>query len=87
MTSNSAAHYRVTSLITVGYAEGRVHNYRYHSPVCFSKYFSFHCLFPPLFLIAIEYAELQMLVLAVFFLIVGVIYSFHLVKITCLFHF
>lgn len=75
MPSNSAADYRVTSLITVGCAEGRVHNYRHHSPVCLSKC-SFHCLFLPLFLIAMEYAELQMLVLAVFFLIPGVIYSF-----------
>lgn len=75
MPSNSAAGYRVTSLITVGYAEGRVHNYTYHSPVCLSEY-SFHCLFLPLFLMAMEYAKLQMLVLAVFFLIPGVIYSF-----------
>lgn len=66
------SHYR-------GYAEGRVHNYRYHSPVGFSKSFSFLCLFfffLALFLIAMEYAELQMLLLAVFFLIPGVIYSF-----------
>ncbi|KAL2298841.1 hypothetical protein Nmel_014447 [Mimus melanotis] len=75
MPSNSAADYRVTSLITVGYAEGRVCNHRYHSPACSSKYCSLHCLFFPLFLIAMEYAELQMLLLAVFFLIPGVIYS------------
>lgn len=76
MPSNSAADYRVTSLITVGYAEGRIHNYRYHSPVCFSKCFSFRCLFYfLLFLIAMEYAELQMLLLAEFSLIPGVKYS------------
>lgn len=59
-----------------GYAEGRVPKYRYHSPVCSSKCCSFHCLSPRLFLIATEYAELQMLLFAVFFLIPRVIYSF-----------
>lgn len=58
-----------------GLCRRQIHNYRYHSSACLSKY-SFHCLFLPLFLIAMECAELQMLVLAVFFLIPGVIYSF-----------